>query len=80
MSIIQITFKTPDAIDYALDEMGLSYNDEYLEERQGLTDEEIYELKAKWETLFEKFISWRENITIEFNLDKGTATVVPARG
>lgn len=55
-----ITFKTPDAIDYAVDEHGQEH------------EEEIKETARK-------FVRWGELITVEFDTETQSATVLPNR-
>ncbi len=56
----RVTFKTPDAVDYAVDEYGLEHKDEIKETAR-------------------KFVTYGEYITVEFDTETQTATVVPAR-
>lgn len=67
-----IGFKTPDAIEYALDEYR-DYSDES-EDGDGmpLSEEQREEAKEK----LEKWIRYGEIVTIDFDLDKMTAKVV----
>lgn len=53
-----VTFKTPDAVYYAVDEYGQEHK------------EEIEETASK-------FVSYGEYVTIEFDTETKTATVVP---
>ena len=55
----QVMFKTPDVLDYILEE-----NTDSAEQIQEIAD---------------KFIEYGEYITIEFDTDKQSATVVPLR-
>ncbi len=58
---IHITFKTPDAVRYALEDANLNQDEEDV----------ILEKLSKW-------IKYEELVTIEFDLENGTATVIPA--
>lgn len=54
-----ITFKTPDAVQVALEELPAD---------------------ADWESaqkVIDKFVEYNEYVRIEFDTDKGTATVLP---
>lgn len=55
-----ITFKTPDAVDYAVDEHGQEFKEEIKETAQ-------------------KFVRYGELVTIEFDTETQTATVLPVR-
>jgi hypothetical protein len=69
---ISITFKTPDALDYAVKEIV----DQQHEEDDAPWDE--YESEEREEALKEKFKKWVEYgelITVDFDLEAGTATV-----
>jgi hypothetical protein len=66
---LTIGFKTPDAIEYALDEYR-DYSDGSDEGRE-LDEEEKETAKDK----LGKWIRYGESVTIEFDLDKMTAKV-----
>lgn len=77
MKKIRITFKTPDALNDALKE----YAEEVVDEEEGpmrAVDKEefVFEEKELIEKKLGKFIRNGEYITVEFDLDDGTATVV----
>ena len=57
--IFRLSFKTPDVLDYTLEDYPEYQN----------------EIKA----LAEKFIEYGECISIEFDTDAGTATVIPVK-
>lgn len=61
-----ITFKTPDALDYALSTLHSEY--------ENVTDEEKEQIRHQ----LRKWISYGENVTIEFNIENNTATVCEA--
>jgi len=63
---VSITFKTPNAVGDALDREL---------ETEGLDEFEAQELMDQYEAEFKKWIEYGEYVTIEFDLDKGTATV-----
>lgn len=65
----RVTFKTPDAVDYAM-QNALRYDN-------SLDDEAAVELIHAMEDVAEKFVQWGECITIEFDTETQTATVVP---
>lgn len=84
MAKIEITFKTPDAMLYAVEEeveraacekaagLGLIEPDE-------LSEEDKWELECYKEELEDSlamFIKYGELVTIEFDTDKNTATVL----
>jgi len=58
-----ITFKTPDALDYALSSLHSEY--------ENVTDEEKEQIRLQ----LQKWISYGENVTIEFDTKNNTATV-----
>lgn len=64
MQKIRLTFKSPDSLAYALSCLHLEYED--------LTDEEKEEIEGK----LTKWIRYGELITIEFDLENNTATVL----
>ena len=66
---LTIGFKTPDAIEYALEEYR-DYSGES-DDGEGLTEEQKEEAKEK----LEKWIRYGESVSIEFDLDKMTAKV-----
>ena len=76
---IKVTFKTPDAMEDALDrafpveisEKETVEDDTYEENRQAA----MYEAEAQ----LNKFISYGECVIIEVDTETGTATVVPAK-
>jgi len=54
-----VTFKTPDAVQHALDELPAD---------------------ADWEStqkVLDKFVEYNEYVRVEFDTEKGTATVLP---
>lgn len=67
-----ITFKTPDALDKSIVDS--------IPEAQDLDQESQEELWYKVQTTAEKFIEYKEYVSIEFDTDKGTATVLPLKG
>lgn len=69
-----ITFKSPDAFDYAITEAVKEYEKsrELTEEQFDEADEYLREFASKW-------VEWSEYITIEFDTELGTATVVKLR-
>ncbi len=58
-----ITFKTPEALDYALSSLSFEY--------ENVTDEEKENIRIQ----LQKWISYGENVTIEFDMKNNTATV-----
>lgn len=78
-----VTFKTPDALDQVKDELAEYEDDEECEfsekDEHEPDDEEIKELEEKIAEAAEFFDEWTryaECITIEFDTEKNTATVV----
>ena len=67
---IRITFKTPDAVDGAVDNL--------LEFTGGLDEDEREALREESKEALQKWIRYGELITIEFDLKAGTAKVVRA--
>lgn len=66
-----LTFKTPNALDQSIVDS--------LPEAEGLDQEEQDKLWYEVETLAEKFVEYKEYITIEFDTKTGTATVIPLK-
>jgi hypothetical protein len=63
---VSVTFKTPDAVADALDrELNI----------KGLNDYEAEELLEQYQEKFEKWVKYGEYVTIDFDLDAGTASV-----
>lgn len=60
---LRITFKTPDALDYVLSSLHSDY--------ENVTEEEQEQIRIQ----LEKWISYGENVTIEFDTENNTATV-----
>jgi hypothetical protein len=61
---ITVAFKTPDVMDYAVTDAV-----------SGLPEEEADALRTKITFALGKFIAWGEVITVDFDLEAGTATV-----
>lgn len=75
-----ISFKSPDAVYYAVEEeiSQLRPPEAELEEFEGYEDPTTAWREAKAEELKEfvsKWVRYGENVTIEFDTEKGTATV-----
>jgi hypothetical protein len=66
----RLTFKTPNATDAIVDQLDAEYNDD---------SEEKQEMKEAMEDVAEKFVEYDEYVTIEFDTDGQSATVVPLR-
>jgi hypothetical protein len=62
---VSITFKTPNAVADAIDQ----------EIDHALDDYEAEELVEQWNEKFKKWVRYGELITVDFDLDAGTATV-----
>lgn len=62
---VSITFKTPNAVSDAIDR----------EIDHDLDDYEAEELVEQWGEKFKKWVRYGELITVDFDLDAGTATV-----
>lgn len=75
----KITFKTPDAIDNAIQEEILCKTYQMLgDETESLTEEqgeEIFEFGQKLRALVGKFTRDSEYITVEFDVEAGTCNV-----
>ena len=76
-----VTFKTPDTVDLAL-EQELAAQDELKRDKtnEGFTEEELYELELKWQAFLDSYVKYGEYVTLKFDLDEQTVTVVPVRG
>lgn len=68
-----ITFKTPDAVDEAVQEY-LSVH----EPDEGWTETEECEVEEELRGTFEEFIKFGEYVTIEFDTETRSATVLKA--
>jgi len=66
---IRIPFKTPDAVEFALAEATSDICDQDLR----------HDFQDRYSDTIDKFVKYGECITIEFDTDLGTATVVPVR-
>jgi len=63
--VIRVVFKTPDVVDMAI------------QEAIGSGTDELTEMREQIEEALSKFVRWGEQITVEFDIEAGTATVVP---
>lgn len=68
----KVTFKTPDAVEYGLLDSGAPTDGMGNLDRE---DDEVQECFA----LSRKFVQYGEYVTIEFDTQTQTATVVPTR-
>lgn len=59
---LRVTFKTPDALEYALKDAA-----------EGTSEEDIIAM----EHLTSRFVQYGEYVTIKFDTESGTATVLP---
>lgn len=81
-----VTFKTPDAVDDPAGEEAVREASRRLKElgRGDDLGEEHEELTEYWKKCFKafaaKWVKYGEYVTIEFDTDAGTATVLPAGG
>ena len=64
----QVTFKTPDALDFAIDAVTSVVNTLELEEEKA----NLSEFAGKW-------VEWGESVTLEFDTDAGTCIVLPVK-
>ena len=71
----KITFKTPDAVDMAIEEAINTETASIVEETEYYQVSEDLDIEAY--NLTEKFDKYGELITVEFDTEKGTAIVVP---
>ena len=75
----RVTFKTPDAVEYAITGQLIRAipSEASLEE---FTTEDVYEARqdlcAKLQSVTDKYVSYGESITIEFDSETDSATVV----
>lgn len=71
---IRVTFKTPDAIDSAARELAIAEVGEHQDDREDIErmSDEYESAKKK----LQKWISGGEYLTVEFDLDAMTATVI----
>ena len=67
MAKIRVVFKTPDAVDMAVQE-AVQENTPV-----DIQDQAAEQIKKS----LEKFVRWGEQITVEFDTEAGTATVIP---
>jgi hypothetical protein len=73
-----VTFKTPDAVEYTIDEIVKGHV-----EFEGLegeaAEDEASVLKDQMTEFSSRFVKYGETISIEFDMDEETATVVPLK-
>ena len=69
---LQVMFKSPDAVHNSLQDAGFSTKCGVVD--SGDPDAECYE---SIEQVLRQWIKWGECITVEFDTEAGTATVVP---
>lgn len=73
---IRITFKDPDGVDFSVDR---SIRQQLGELENLHSDEREYLIEERREEAHEQLKRWiefKEYLTVEFDLDKGTATVI----
>ncbi len=68
--ILKVTFKTPDAVDDAIDGFFESGPPFY-------TAEERIDLRQRMDNATKQWVEFGEYIEVEFDTEKGTATVLP---
>lgn len=75
---IQITLKSPDGIDYAIQEYTQSMIDEIKAETKPHEDweDELFRVRKLVKKKLAKFIQYSEYVTIEIDLDNETAKVL----
>lgn len=69
-----VTFKCPDAVDNALDHAVAQSLPKYIDKEEAELLFESRREKAK--SKLEKFVTYGEYLTVQFDLEAGTATVV----
>jgi len=62
--------KTPDALDYALEDL-----EEQLKEHAFIDEDERRDAMVEAENFAREYMEWGEYIRVEFDTEKGTATV-----
>lgn len=67
---IRLTFKTPDALEDAL-------NSHFLTDENKEFSDEQWELRCKVEDMLGKFIKHGEHILVELDVESGQMTVLP---
>ncbi len=67
--IFRVTFKTPDAVEYAIKDI-----------ISDIDSDEGEEQFAEAKEATEKWVKYGELVTVEFNTEAGTATVIPVGG
>lgn len=79
---IRITFKDPDGVSESINDLAQEHADKILESKVILNlfgrNHLVEKLEEKITEKLEKFITYREYLTVEFDLEAGTATVIPA--
>lgn len=77
---LRVSFKTPDALEYALEDTisevdpeELGFDDLRVEEAEIEREEQIAEAKS----VAERFINYGETVTIEIDTETGEARVIP---
>jgi len=69
---VVVTFKTPDALAQAVRDI---VDQQHHEDSQTWDEYEAEEREHELMKKFERWVAWGEVITIEFDLEAGTATV-----
>jgi len=76
----RITFKDPNGVDYNIQEVVSSILGSYFDELDGYELENVVSEKTlDIEEFIQKWVKWKECITIEFDTIAGTATVVESK-
>lgn len=79
--VFRVTFKTPNAFDLILEEITNTANVEMaeteVEEHKNIIENQLQDNILDIESIKDKFVKYGELITVEFNTDLNTATVVP---
>lgn len=73
---ISVTFKTPEAVERAIEEAvscELAFSKLDADDRE----EVEFQMSNKAETAIKKWVRYSELVTVEFDADAGTATVMP---
>lgn len=74
---LRVCFKTPDTVEYAINgALVYAITDENANDPEAV-DEARHQLKEDLKKVTEKYVSYGEEVTLEFDTETGTAIVVP---
>lgn len=75
---VTATLKMPDALEMTVDDFMENYR--YIKEDEDLDEEHFEEKREEVTEKIRKYFQYGEYITVEFDIDKDSATVVSSKG